>query len=161
MGEVHLAEAVRLFEALGDIESTGQAAWAFVYLAAWRADTGRAVEVAERGLAMVGEEASPTRCRLMGAMAMATGAAGDAVEAHRQVARALAELDRGAAISTHGAEHAVRARIADGTAVWRPERVPRADGALDLARRHLVEGAHPELPVGGGAGREREHATVR
>lgn len=88
-----LAEAARLFEGLGDVEGTGQACWAFAYLAAWRADNAKAIDVARRGLAMVGEAPSPTRCRLLGASAMALGAAGDVNQGHALVARAIAEAE--------------------------------------------------------------------
>ena len=88
-----LEQAGKLFEALGDVEGTGQSCWAFAYLAAWRADNTRAISGARRGLAMVGEQPSATRSRLLGAAAMALGAAGEVDEAHRLIATAIAEAE--------------------------------------------------------------------
>ena len=88
-----LEQAATLYEQAGDDEGTAQACWAFSYLAAWRADYARAIAVARRGLATVGERPSPPRCRLLGAAALALGTSGEVAEAHRLIATAIAEAE--------------------------------------------------------------------
>ena len=88
-----LEHAATLYEQVGDVEGTGQASWLFAYLCAWRADNARAISVARRGLAMVGEQPGAPRCRLLGAEALALGTAGDVDEAHRRIATAIAEAE--------------------------------------------------------------------
>ena len=88
-----LEQAVTLYEQVGDVEGTGQASWAFAYLAGWRADNARRISVARRGLAMVGERPGTTRCRLLAAAAFVLGAAGEVGEAHRLIAKAIAEAE--------------------------------------------------------------------
>ena len=88
-----LEKAATLYEQVEDVEGTGQVCWAVAFLCAWRADNARAISVARRGRAMVGERPGAPRCRLLGAEAFALGAAGDVGEAHRLIATAIAEAE--------------------------------------------------------------------
>ena len=90
---IDLEQAATLYEQVSDVEGTGQVCWAFAFQCGWRAENARAIVVARRGLAMVGERPGATRCRLLGAAAFVFGAAGEVDEAHRLIATAIAEAE--------------------------------------------------------------------
>jgi tetratricopeptide (TPR) repeat protein len=82
-------EAASVYDRVGNVEGYCQIAWPVAMQAIWRAEYHRAGKVLTRGLEIVGEEASPNRCRLLAATGSALANDGNCEAAPSRLREAI------------------------------------------------------------------------
>jgi class 3 adenylate cyclase/tetratricopeptide (TPR) repeat protein len=86
--------SLNLYEEVGDVEAVGRICWAMVYQLGWAARFEEAVLVAGRGLAALGETASPDRARLLAAGGWIFGLGGDYATATEMFWQAMVLIEQ-------------------------------------------------------------------
>lgn len=87
-------EAASVHDRIGDVEGYCQIAWPVAVQAIWRAEYHRSGKVLTRGLQIVGEQASPNRCRLLAATGSALANDGDCEAAPSMLREAIEMAER-------------------------------------------------------------------
>ena len=82
-------QSLDAFEALGDQEAIGRVCLAAAYTLGWTSRFAEGVEMAERGLAALGDRTSPDRARLLGVAGMTAAYGGDYETSTKLVDEAL------------------------------------------------------------------------
>ncbi|MEE8385973.1 MAG: AAA family ATPase, partial [Dehalococcoidia bacterium] len=84
-----LREAVSAHEEVGDPETVGRICWEIADLLDWHQRWNEALETARRGLAAVGDQASPYRCRLLAQVGCIQSLLGDYSSGDAMITEAL------------------------------------------------------------------------
>jgi len=83
-------EALAAYEELDDAEAVGRVCWGMTRLLVWTASYQEAIDTARRGLAVVGEQASADRSRLLAAGGVSHSMSGDHAQATGMFDQAVA-----------------------------------------------------------------------
>jgi class 3 adenylate cyclase/tetratricopeptide (TPR) repeat protein len=82
------------YEEEGDKDAVGDVSHEVSWQLAWANRPTEAVEVADRGLAAIGEQASASRCRLLGVVGMSLSSGGDCEGAERMIGQSVTLAER-------------------------------------------------------------------
>ncbi len=87
-------EALTAYEALADVEAVGRVCWDISEQFVWVARWSESLEIARRGLAVLGERATADRCRLLAVASQALSLGGDHAAGQSMIDQALEMADQ-------------------------------------------------------------------
>ncbi|MEE9284316.1 MAG: AAA family ATPase, partial [Dehalococcoidia bacterium] len=87
-------EALAAYEALADVEAVGRVCWDISEQFVWVARWSESLEIARRGLAVLGERTSADRCRLLAVAGQALSLGGDHAASQSMIDQALEMADQ-------------------------------------------------------------------